>query len=29
MPAFFFPVLRVGGAVVLLGSGYYLVHVMH
>jgi hypothetical protein len=29
MPALLIPVLWVGGAAVLLGGGYYLVHVMH
>ena len=29
MPALLIPVLWVGGAVVLLGGGYYIVQVMH
>jgi hypothetical protein len=29
MPALLIPVLWVGGAAVLLGGGYYLVHVIH
>jgi hypothetical protein len=29
MPALLIPVLWVGGAVVLLGGGYYIIHIMH
>jgi hypothetical protein len=29
MPALLIPVLWVGGAAVLLGGGYYIVHIMH
>jgi hypothetical protein len=29
MPALLIPVLWVGGAAVLLGGGYYIIHVMH
>jgi hypothetical protein len=29
MPALLIPVLWVGGAVVLLGGGYYIVQTMH
>jgi hypothetical protein len=29
MPALLIPVLWVGGAVVLLGGGYYIVQAMH
>jgi hypothetical protein len=29
MAGFFFPVLWVGGAVILLGGGFYILQVMH
>jgi hypothetical protein len=29
MPVLLVPVLWVGGAAILLGGGYYLIHVMH
>jgi hypothetical protein len=29
MPALLIPVLWVGGAAVLLGGGYYIIHIMH
>ena len=29
MPAVLIPVLWVGGAAILLGGGYYLIHISH
>jgi hypothetical protein len=29
MPALIVPVLWVGGTAILLGGGYYLIHIMH
>jgi hypothetical protein len=29
MPALLIPILWVSGAVIVLGGGYYIIHVMH